>query len=119
MGIFSYLRVDVCILQDCTQSGRMPVAICFQASGVFAAIRYARGVSTCLGDFAPLQSAPTVAGACKTVAGASVSAEQGEKRKWLKTNETLPNQFLNAYGASKYIIRHVGGNEASACHWRR
>ncbi len=59
----------------------------------------------CVGlrDFAPLQPAPTVAGACKTVAGASVSAEQGEKRKWLKIYETLPNQLLNAYGAAKYI----------------
>ena len=58
-----------------------------------------RGMSS-LGDFAPL---PTEAGACKTVAGASVSAEQGEKRKWLKIYETLPNQLLNAYGGAKNI----------------
>ena len=57
-------------------------------------------MATCMGDFAPL---PTEAGTCKTVAGASVSAEQGEKRKWLKIYETLPNQLLNAYGAAKYI----------------
>ena len=81
----------------------MLVDICFQASRDFAATRYTRGMSTGLGDFAPLQPAPTVAGACKTVAGASVSAEQGEKRKWLKIYETLPNQLLNAYGAAKCI----------------
>ena len=100
MGIFSYLRVDLCILLDIWQCACRHLLSSLRG---FAAIQCTRGMSTCLGDFAPLQPAPTVAGACKTVAGASVSAEQGEKRKWLKIYETLPNQLLNAYGAAKYI----------------